>query len=74
MLKQGLKNPIGFSAAGWASDQPGLLHRSVLEDSSTHADIASRNGNHSHYGPIKCHLRLYKVLKSTRLMQHDAYG
>jgi hypothetical protein len=38
MLKQGLKNPIGFSTDRWGSDQPGLLHRSGLEDSFTNAE------------------------------------
>ena len=32
MLQQGFTDPIGFSAAGGACDQPGLLHGSELKD------------------------------------------
>ena len=32
MLQQGFADPIGFSTAGGASDQLGLLHGSELED------------------------------------------
>ena len=32
MLQQGFADPIGFSAARGASDQPGLLHGSELKD------------------------------------------
>ena len=32
MLQQGFADPIGFSTAGGASDQPGLLHGSELKD------------------------------------------
>jgi hypothetical protein len=32
MLQQGFADPIGFSAAGGACDQPGLLHGSEVKD------------------------------------------